>query len=653
MAGFPPALQRQAAIAQSRGPYRSSDAMSESGCSMSSWSVQGAAQQDPWAAEAEDDQLPPVPEDFTGFGQTPVAPAAAKVPPPQQPAQAAASSGVPTSSINQAARNLVSHANETPAQKRVRLQQEKAQRGGRRGVKWSQMGAQNSIKIELPNHLRQIGSGQGERSVLVLDTRDNRVQSPYQGFLLDEILINANAQISVLSDRALVRSPSSGYHMNLFMMKTLDGFKVTLVGSMTSYGHVPCGSWDGATAAVLKHSAFQPFRWPLMHEESPTWVDVKVKIEGQLLLHLELRGYRSDRDMTVQVNHLVDHLMWILQEMAFVPTFVVTVFQGWRVVVCSWEVGGRIYAVSQGGFVVSLGYPLCHFECRFVATSSVDSFGLDADRLEFRFRSGGDRIDVACSACSVPPSWLVVSRVPGTTMSRTTQWVRERSARVESPDQVLQLSQLAQIHAHWTVNVEAEAEDETGPRISAVAVSSNDANVHLICESPLFRKERAIVPSEALALQAHDQAQEVEAAVRPPIEGGAMVMPITAQAQNLSAIMGESTEAPLSVTPVRAEGHVQSLTDPGVSPPVSSASGRVAPAPRSLDQRRKDLLDSSAMTPADFCDRIAAINPQSRAAANTDPPLIIELCQDSLDGSACAGSTASEPKALGPGSQES
>ena len=47
------------------------------------------------------------------------------------------------------------------------------------------------------------------------------------------------------------------------------------------------------------------------------------------------------------------------------------------------------------------------------------------------------------------------------------------------------------------MNVEAAREEDTGPIVSAVAVESNAANLHLICESPLFKKDRAIVPMEA------------------------------------------------------------------------------------------------------------------------------------------------------------
>ena len=78
-------------------------------------------------------------------------------------------------------------------------------------------GAFNPQNYQLPPFIKQLGSGNEERSVLILDARDQRIQSPYQGWLLDEILLNAQSGINILSDRQLVRSPATGYHMNLFL----------------------------------------------------------------------------------------------------------------------------------------------------------------------------------------------------------------------------------------------------------------------------------------------------------------------------------------------------------------------------------------------------------------------------------------------------
>ena len=57
--------------------------------------------------------------------------------------------------------------------------------------------------------------------------------------VLDELLLNAQNGINILSDGNLIRSPNSGYHMNVFYIRTLDGFKFILVGCMTSY----CMAW--------------------------------------------------------------------------------------------------------------------------------------------------------------------------------------------------------------------------------------------------------------------------------------------------------------------------------------------------------------------------------------------------------------------------
>ena len=421
---------------------------------------------------------------------------------------------------------------------------------------------------------------------------------------------------------------------------------------MTSYGSVPCGRWDSETGEVLSHDAFQPFRWPLMRNDSPTWVDFKIKLEGQLLVHLELRGYRSDQDMSVQINHVSDSILWLLQENAFIPTFVVTVFQGWRVCACSWEVGGRIYAISEGGIVVALDYPVCHVEIRFVATSSADAFGQDADRLEFRFYSAADRLDVACSTCAAPPSWLIVSRVSGPTLIKNANWCRNHMARIEGPDQTLQLSQLASVHAHWTAEMEAKSEDEMGPRISAIAVESNPNNLHLISESPLFRKDNAIVGREALAVQAHDPSTEQATAVLPPIAGGPAVQPKgNRTASIMKALTGSSTGE--QVYPHRgvalAEQEV-SVTAPGVPPDGRIAQGQIlTPARRTLDQRRGGSVDFSA-TPAAFVEQVKKMSTAGSSATSSSSPqkeIEIEFLSGSLDGSG-DGSTSSAPRSFAP-----
>ena len=653
MSRFPPAaLSKQMANAAAR---------LDDGASVASW-----ARVDPWE---EEEELPPgdlpLPK---AHGQPPPPPAKAapptipegepaaqqegkaapaKAPPPPDPA---ASSSAP---VNQAARGFLDHSHETPAARKLRRDQERhANRGRKNKFRWGRMApgnlAQNPMNAALPEHISQVGAGPDERSVMIVDGRDRRLQSPFQGWLLDEILTNALSYINVKADRLMIRAPSHGYHCNLFLVRTLDSVKVTLCCSMTSYGSVPAAKWDTMTGSVLSHAAFQPFRWPPMTDRSPTWVDVKVKLEGHLLAHLELRGYRSDSDMSLQMCHISDAIHSILSETVFTPAFVVTIFQGWRVVACSWEVGGRLYACSEGGVVVALDFPLCHVECRFVATSSPDAFGMDADRLEFRFLSAGDRLDVACSTMEVPPSWLVASRVSGPTLIKNVRWIREHGARVECTDQALQLSQLAAVHAHWTAATEAQDEGDTGPRVSAIAVESNPINLHLVSESPLFRKDRTIVKAEALALQCHDPLDEIIASVVPPLSEGPSVRPV-GQAPGVHHYLdGPKPMDPVAAAPVSSEK--PSLTNPGQAPAPSSWQGHsLAPPRRTLEQRRADGIDTSAMTPQAFVDRVRA--PQARANAGSGLPqswVTIEELGPADDEQGTRG----EPRSFGPPTEE-
>lgn len=86
----------------------------------------------------------------------------------------------------------------------------------------------------------------------------------YQSWLVDEILTNALSYVNTKPTCSLVRSPSTGYHVNIFMIKILDSMKVFICGSATSYSSVPCARWDALSGSVLSHAAFQPFRWPPM-----------------------------------------------------------------------------------------------------------------------------------------------------------------------------------------------------------------------------------------------------------------------------------------------------------------------------------------------------------------------------------------------------
>ena len=105
---------------------------------------------------------------------------------------------VPAAPATQAAKALWDNAQQQA--QRLAKQKSQAKRRGQRGIRCGQMPGLNAQNFQLPNFIQQLGARENERSVLVIDSRDKRIQSPFQGWLLDEILLNAQSGVNVLSD---------------------------------------------------------------------------------------------------------------------------------------------------------------------------------------------------------------------------------------------------------------------------------------------------------------------------------------------------------------------------------------------------------------------------------------------------------------------
>lgn len=67
---------------------------------------------------------------------------------------------------------------------------------------------------------------------------------------------------------------------------------------------------------------------------------------------------------------------------------------------------------------------------------------------------------------------------------------------------------------------------------------TQSGNLHFTCESPLFKAENAIVPREALSIQAHNVELEQKTVVLPPATGGPSLGPASAVSGSLRALAG-------------------------------------------------------------------------------------------------------------------
>ena len=203
---------------------------------------------------------------------------------------------------------------------------------------------------------------------------------------------------------------------------------------------------------------------------------------------------------------------------------------------------------------------------------------------------------------AAPPSWLVVSRVSGPTLIKNASWCRQQAARIECPDQQLQLSQLANIHAHWTAAIDAGAEEETGPRIGAIAVESHPENLRFTCESPLYKAGRHMVEIEALALNLHNK--QVEATVVPPILDATSVQPVEIAGNALKSLPAPSHRQ-AALAPVHWDAEF-SMTEPGEAAPQGDVDDNrlIMPSRKTLEERRNQARSMATMTPDAFVNSV-------------------------------------------------
>ena len=93
-----------------------------------------------------------------------------------------------------------------------------------------------------------------------------------------------------------------------------------------------------------------------------------------------------------------------------------------------------------------------------------------------------------------------------------------------------------------------------------------------------------------------------------------------------------------------------SVTAPGVLPDKAFDGSTLAPSRRTLDQRRSETVDFSAMTPSAFVDRVKNMGSAGSSSASAQvqkEEITVEFLGGSLDGSG-EGSTNSQPRSYGP-----
>ena len=283
-----------------------------------------------------------------------------------------------------------------------------------------------------------------------------------------------------------------------------------------------------------------------------------------IVIHFEFISYRSDADMTVTRSQVNPNALRLIQDNSHEFSVQCFAFSGYKVSACSFEPGGRLYSCAPGGRVVASDVPRIHFEVRKTLRNSDDAIGTDADKVEFRYRDGREFL-FECRKMQVPHSWIVASHISGQACPRICELVRTQGGRVESPDQGMQLGQLATIHERWFRDSIAE---EGGNRARGDLVRTNirvdNANVHFIVDAQLRVHQAEVVSRESLALADHDPGTAQLALFLPPRDGeGCRVVVAGPGERNLQVPVDNLVYQPPAAT---AKVHVVALADEGAQP---------------------------------------------------------------------------------------
>ena len=464
--------------------------------------------------------------------------------------------------------------------------------------------AHNPFEVKLPRFLYWLEMNEDhmeENSVIMVDDRDARMVSPFQGWLTKEIMSNSASSINVLTERDQVMPPSSGFHLTLFGNYTLDGIKVVVVVALDTETGCMNAGWDQPTAEALSHPAFQPFAWPLLRDTSASYTDVKIYNGNEVLFHWIFRGYRSDTDLTVQQQFVDEVLVREANRGKPRLSLVVASFMGWRVTVFSFECGGRVYSVGPNGAVVATDHARSRFELRVCSRSSTDALGNDADRVEFRFRDANNRMDLKCQRTSVPGTWLTVSHISGPALIQTITNVRNSRARVEGPEHTEQFGQLAAVHQYWWNNAVAKSNREIGCSTDFIG-DLEQGNFHITCTSKLWIAAPEVVNKTALAEMQHTGAGRLAPVGPPSITMGAW----TNAAEEVGAEASSRGSGSGVVSSSVQADYEMARRSLNKNAPINSSTGHVEDEAR--DQARLDrryARSSAQITPAVFAAQIS------------------------------------------------
>ena len=129
---------------------------------------------------------------------------------------------------------------------------------------------------------------------------------------------------------------------------------------------------------TLSLSARQPLSGPGMLSVAPALLDFKLRFQGEVLVHYEFVGYRSEYDTTVSSSKLDHNALMLIRADSDLFQVQCFAFSSYKFSAVSFVPSIRLYTCTAGDEILSPDVPNIYLEVR----------GSDEVEVEFRYREG-------------------------------------------------------------------------------------------------------------------------------------------------------------------------------------------------------------------------------------------------------------------------
>ena len=327
----------------------------------------------------------------------------------------------------------------------------------------------------------------GEASSFLVDERDRRFTSPLNGVHPWQAVAGKDADVVRQNAHTSLPDPANQVMFSMWLQKQAGEHKIAVFSAMEYLHAVKIPLRSEKVDHALQDPIFQPLTLPERRPYGETTVEFKIWVmlpttsqqreEGlgsvawNLLFRAQMKGDQSDQDMDPEIMVMDKFAAKAFDPQSDDSNIAIQVFVFNR----DGTIGAYCWGDSEElkmlgvpesapgeAEVVVLGFPKFVFEFDRRRKGSNEGLLSDGTRFEFMFYDGLNRLKLKSSRIVMPVDAVVVTGVQGGVLQELLRKIRTELShrpRVQSPDQILSLPQLAAGHEWWYKKTLLEGEE--------------------------------------------------------------------------------------------------------------------------------------------------------------------------------------------------